>query len=187
MDRVVSSCRVAGSRRAFGLCAALLLLVSCTAGNNRPAGQSAEGPPSLDWPSLDWNTDVVGDTIVVSLTDPAGFYRVEQVTLVGPAGQRIDAEEISRRTYRESGSVAPRVSSGVRIGSGGRSGVGVGFNFPLITNRSGRTPVNEIEARIRLPDPAGYRREARRWRIVIAMTDANGNSSRAEIPAPTDG
>lgn len=182
MGRVASNRRVAGSWRAFSLCAALLLLVGCTQNSNRPAARTPSGPPSLEW-----KTDIVGDTIVISLADPDGFYRVEQVTLVGPAGQRIEAAEITRRTYRENGSVAPNVSTGIGIGSGGGSGVGIGFNFPITANRSRRTPVNEIEARIKLPDPAGYRAEARQWRIVVAVTDKAGNSSSAEFPAPADG
>ena len=161
----------------FGLCAALLLLAGCTQAGNQPAARVPAGPPSLEW-----KTDIVGDTIVVSLADPDGFYRVEQVTLVGPAGQRIDASEITRRTYRESGSVSPSVSTGIGISSGGSSSVGIGFNFPIVAGRSARTPVNEIEARIRLPDPAGYR--GQQWRIVVALMDKDGISSSAEIPAP---
>ncbi len=163
---------------AVGLCTAVLLAASC-AQQTVPATGS-QGPPSLDW-----TTEIVDDTIVVSLADPQGFYRVEQVTLIGPNGQRIDASEISRRGGGVGGSAGPTSSARVGVGSGGVSGVGIGFEFPMTAGQSRAATANETEARVPLPDPAAYRRAPQLWRIAIAVTDVNGNASRAEFPAPT--
>ena len=122
---------------------------------------------------------------MVSLTDAPGFYRVEQITLLGPAGQRIEAHELSRKSYSGRGSYGPGVSAGGSIGSGGsRSGVGIGFSFPITSSRRSDRRGRETEAIVRLADRDRYLREVDRWRIRVDLTDPSGNPSTAEIPAP---
>ncbi len=134
--------------------------------------------------SLEWTTRIVDDdTVEVTLTDPGGLYRVEQVTLVGPAGQSIGAYELARTTLDERGSYGPGIATGVSIGSSGRSGAGVGLSFPIITGRS-RAPRRQTDAKLRLPAQDLYRLEAAVWRIRVDLTDNQGQPSSAEIPAP---
>lgn len=158
----------------------LLTAVSCTATQSRDPAAGVTTPPRFDW-----TTRLAGDTIVVLLTDATGFYRVEQVTLLGPAGQRIEAHELSRKSYSGRGSYGPGVSAGVGIGS--RSGVGIGFSFfsfPITSSRPSDRRGRETEAIVRLADRDRYLREVDRWRISVDLTDPSGNPSTAEIPAP---
>ena len=163
----------------------LPLLVGCTTaggyGAARPEPQPAPVPPSLDW-----NTALAGDVVEIELTDPTGYYRVERIALIGPAGQSHEAFELIRETIRRHrGAGGGRVGVGLGGGYGGRSGgaVSVGLSIP-VTGPPRADMITHWQARVRLPDPDAYRRTAGQWRLEVLLTDPAGAASLAEIPAP---
>ena len=177
----------------------VVLLAGCAESPGRTAPETASGPPSLDWA-----TALDGDAVLLTVSDRSNYYRVERATLTGPAGRRIEAEEVLRGASA-GGAGGPRVSTGVGVGSrgssrvgvgvgsggvgvgigGGSGGAGIGFRLPTIG--SGRSTERSIETRIvfRLPDRQAYLRQASQWRISLELADAEGNPVGAEIPAPT--
>ncbi len=83
----------------------LPVLAGCAPSTTDGASQPISAPAAAQ-PEIDWRTSLVGDLIVVELTDPRGYYRVERVELVGPGGRSYPAHELSRETVRESAAAA---------------------------------------------------------------------------------
>lgn len=159
--------------RKLGLLMFVLLLAGCAQSGEDDAGQ----------PDVDWRVALAGDEIVVDLTDPEGYYRVERVELVGPGGRTYKAHDVARETVRDrAGPYYGGSSVGVGIG-GGHGGVGFGLSFPLGGARPAPV-VTRTTARIRLPDPRAYRRTFERWTIEVVLTDPAGATSYASFPAP---
>lgn len=167
--------------------AALMSLFWLLAGCVGPGDYGASGPRSPQGaaqPGLDWRTTIAGDVLAVEITDHKGYYRIERVALLGPNGETVGANELTRETVR--GDADAYDHRGVDVGIGAHGGsrgghVGLGFSFPL----NGPRPSPAITltyARIRIPD--AYRRTAGRWQIEIFVTDPAGASSIARIPAP---
>ncbi len=161
------------------------LLVGCV----ESADYGAFGPRSLQaaaQPGLDWRTTIAGDVLAVEITDHKGYYRIERVALLGPNGETVGANELTRETVR--GNADAYDHRGVDVGIGAHGGsrgghVGLGFSFPLNGPRPRPSPAITLTyARIRIPD--AYRRTAGRWQIEIFVTDPAGASSIARIPAP---
>ena len=163
------------------------LLVGCV----ESADYGAFGPRSLQaaaQPGLDWRTTIAGDVLAVEITDHKGYYRIERVALLGPNGETVGANELTRETVR--GNADAYDHRGVDVGIGAHGGsrgghVGLGFSFPLNGPRPRPSPAITLTyARIRIPDAEAYRRTAGRWQIEIFVTDPAGASSIARIPAP---
>jgi len=169
--------------------AALMSLFWLLAGCVGPGDYSASGPRSPQGaaqPGLDWRTTIAGDVLAVEITDHKGYYRIERVALLGPNGETVGANELTRETVR--GDADAYDHRGVDVGIGAHGGsrgghVGLGFSFPLNGPRPSPSPAITLTyARIRIPD--AYRRTAGRWQIEIFVTDPAGASSIARIPAP---
>ncbi len=145
-------------------------------------------PTGAPPPGLDWRTTISGDVLGVELTDHEGYYRIERVALLGPNGETVGANELTRETVRRDADAYDHRGVDVGIGAhgGSRGGhVGLGFSFPLNGPRASPSPAITLTyARIRLPDAETYRRTAGRWQIEIFVTDPAGASSIARIPAP---
>lgn len=169
--------------------AALLSLFSLLAGCIGSGDYGASGPRSPQGaaqPGLDWRTTIAGDVVTVEITDHQGYYRIERVALLGPDGETVGANELTRETVRaEADAYGHRgVDVGIGAHGGSRGGhVGLGFGFPLNGPRPGPA-ITRTYARIRIADAEAYRRAAGRWQIEIFVTDPAGASSIARIPAP---
>ena len=175
----------------MGRIAALISLFSLLAGCIGSGDYGASGPRSPQGaarPGLDWRTTITGDVVTVELTDHKGYYRIERVALVGPNGETVGANELTRETVRRDADAYTHRGVDVGIGAygGSRGGhVGLGFSFPLNGPRPRPSPaITLTEARIRIADAEAYRRTAGRWKIEIFVTDPAGGSSIARIPAP---
>jgi hypothetical protein len=162
------------------------LLAGCVeSGDYDAAGRRS---PLSAPPGLDWRTTISGDVLGVELTDHQGYYRIERVALLGPDGETVGANELTRQTVR--GDADAYDHSGVDVGIGAHGGsrgghVGLGFSFPLNGPRPRPSPaITRTEARIQIPDAEAYRATAGRWRIEIFVTDPAGASAIARIPAP---
>ena len=173
----------------MGRIAALISLFSLLAGCVGSGDYGTSGPRSPQGaarPGLDWRTTITGDVVTVELTDHKGYYRIERVALVGPNGETVGANELTRETVRRDANAYTHRGVDVGIGAhgGSRGGhVGLGFSFPL----NGPRPSPAITltyARIRIADAEAYRRTAGRWKIEIFVTDPAGGASIARIPAP---
>lgn len=171
--------------------AALMSLFWLLAGCVGPGDYGASGPRSPQGaaqPGLDWRTTIAGDVLAVEITDHKGYYRIERVALVGPNGETVGANELTRETVRrDADAYAHRgVEVGIGAHGGSRGGhVGLGFSFPLNGPSPSSSPaVTLTEARIRIADAEAYRRTAGQWKIEIFVTDPAGGSSIARIPAP---
>ena len=169
--------------------AALMSLFWLLAGCVGPGDYGASGPRSPQGaaqPGLDWRTTIAGDVLAVEITDHKGYYCIERVALLGPNGETVGANELTRETVRGDGDAYDHRGVDVGIGAhgGSRGGhVGLGFSFPLNGPRPSPSPAITLTyARIRIPD--AYRRTAGRWQIEIFVTDPAGASSIARIPAP---
>ena len=176
-------------RCGMGRFAALISLFSLLAGCIGSGDYGASGPRSPQDavpPGLDWHTAITGDVVTVELTDHQGYYRIERVALLGPNGETVGANELTRETVRRDADAYDHRGVDVGIGAhgGSRGGhVGLGFSFPL--NGPSRSPAISLTyARIRIPDAEAYRRTAGRWKIEIFVTDPAGASGIARIPAP---
>lgn len=174
--------------RLAALMSLLWLLAGCVDAADYGASDR-RSPQGSAPPGLDWRTSIDGDVLAVELTDHKGYYRIERVALVGPNGETIGANELTRETVRgDAGDYDP---SGVGVGIGAHGGsrgghVSLGFSFPLNGPRPRPSPAITLTyARIRIPDAEAYRRTAGRWQIEIFVTDPAGESSLAQIPAPT--
>lgn len=168
--------------------AAVALLAGCAAEGRRDT-VTPVAPAGAAGPALDWRTRLSGDTVDVAVTDPRRYWRVERVALISPAGTAVPAQEITRETVRDNdpyGYGYEGGSVGIGGGWGSRSGggVGIGIGIPLFGSGAPAAPPSRVTARIRLPDAAAYRQSATAWRIRIDLTDPNGQTSHAEIPAP---
>ena len=171
--------------------AALMSLFWLLAGCVGPGDYGASGPRSPQGaaqPGLDWRTTIAGDVLAVEITDHKGYYRIERVALLGPNGETVGANELTRETVRrDADAYAHRgVEVGIGAHGGSRGGhVGLGFSFPLNGPSPSSSPaVTLTEARIRIADAEAYRRTAGQWKIEIFVTDPAGGSSIARIPAP---
>ena len=169
--------------------AALMSLFWLLAGCVESGDYGAFGPRSpqaVARPGLDWRTTITGDVLAVEITDHRGYYRIERVALLGPDGETVGANELTRETVRRDADAYDHRGVDVGIGAhgGSRGGhVGLGFSFPL--NGPSRSPAISLTyARIRIPDAEAYRRTAGRWKIEIFVTDPAGASGIARIPAP---
>ncbi len=162
----------------------LLLAVSagCAPATTDDASRPIPAPAAVE-PKIDWHTSLASDMIVVELTDPKGFYRVEHVELVGPGGRSYPADELSRETVRESARAydGGGVGVGAGYGGGGHGSFVFGFSLPLAGPR-GATAITRTTARLTPPDD--YRPKAGQWVINIVMTDPAGTERFASIPAP---
>ncbi len=166
----------------LGLRIFVLLLAGCA----QSGEDGAESSRAAGQPDVDWHAALAGDEIVVDLTDPEGYYRVERVELVGPGGRTYKAHDVARQTVRDRAGPYGGSAVGVGIGGGfggGHGGVGIGLSFPLGGARPAPV-VTRTTARIRLPDPRAYRRTFERWTIEVVLTDPAGATSYASIPAP---
>jgi hypothetical protein len=200
-------------RRPFKLLhvlAGALLLAACsgneaakdgggTMGWSDPGSGANSTAPTPGGPSLNWQTRLSGDTVVVEIRDANDYYRVDRVELTGPDGVTIAANEINRTTTRASGDSyggyggGPSVGFGVGSWSGSRgsrsgsaSGVGLGFDFPLGgSSEPSPTPTGTITmATVRIPDLSHYRETADQWVVRVSFTDRNNEPQAAVIPAP---
>ncbi len=169
--------------RKLGIAMFLLpVLAGCAASNTD--GLSRPGPaPGAARPDVEWHTARVGDEIVVELIDRRGYYRIERVELVGPAGQTVAAHDLARETVRDSarGYDGGGVALGGGYGGGHHGGLSFGFSIPLTGPRHEGT-ITRTMARIRPPD--GYRPRAGGWAIKIVLTDPAGTERFAAIAPP---
>lgn len=155
-----------------------------------PSGdwRASRAPAPDDGPPIEWRTAFRSDAVEVSLLDPRNYYRVQQVTLVGPGGRAYPAAEITRNVVRDRGDGwygRPAVGLGGAFGSRG-SALGLGFTFPLGagSSRGGPVSATTTEARIPVPDSEQYRRTAQSWSIELSLVDASGTERVARLPAP---
>jgi hypothetical protein len=175
--------------RAALIGAALAALAGC-AGETQHDTVSPAAANAVAGPSIGWRTRLADDAVHVAITDPRRYWRVEGVDLVTPAGNALAAEEITRETDRDSdpygyGYGGSSVGIGGGWGSRGGGGVGIGIGVPLFgSGAPAAPPPSRVLARIRLPDPAAYRQTAAGWKIRLRLSDPNGQTSHAEIPAP---
>ena len=143
-----------------------------------------------DGPAIEWRTAYRSDAVEVSLLDPRNYYRVQQVTLLGPGGRAYPAAEITRNVVRDRGDDwygGPSVGFGGAFGSRGSAlGVGLGFSFPP-GGRSARAEAasaTTTDARIPVPEAEQYGRTAQSWSIEVSLIDASGTERFARLPAP---
>ncbi len=161
------------------------LLAGCI-GPGDTGASGSRSPQGAAQPGLDWRTTIAGDVLAVELTDHKGYYRIERVALVGPNGETVGANELTRQTvHRDADAYAPGgVDVGIGAHGGSRGGhVGLGFSFPLDGPRPSPA-ITLTYARILIPDAGAYRRAAGRWKIEIFVTYPAGVPSIARIPAP---
>jgi hypothetical protein len=155
-----------------------------------PPPPGFEGKPLAEpaGPSLDWRTALEGDAVTVTITDATSHYRVEQIELLGPGGVRLPAGPLERQVERRYGYTTETppgtFALGVFGGSSSGVGLGMGANKPLGIHDSNAPPRTTTRARIALPDPAAYRRDAGAWKLAVQLIDLQGADSLVEIPAP---
>jgi hypothetical protein len=169
--------------RPFEFSLAAILALALTAGCEQIPG----GPPAPVTPDLQWQTELLPDAVRVALYDRRAAWRIDSVTLVGPAGQAVPAREMTRVSGNTSG---PGFGTSLGIGGayGSRSGfgTGVGLSFPLGGPGPGYAAERRTEAVIPLPDPASYHRDPSRWHIEVSMSAPfAAQPYHATIPAPT--
>lgn len=177
---------------AYGAGAVLagLLLAACSGSGTGETAAEARTPPNVAW-----TTSYSADTVRVTIDDPAGYYRVERVTLFGPDGRTAEAAELTRDSVgtgtggTTGGGVRPSVGVGGGYSSRGGfgTGLGLGLSFPL--GGGGGEPerravANTTTASIPVGDPAAYRADPSRWEIQATLASPDGERSYARFPAP---
>jgi hypothetical protein len=139
-------------------------------------------------PKLAWHAVLQGDVVVVELTDPTSFYRVDSVELIGPGGIQIPAPELRREVERSFATKAVEPSGPISLdvagGSSSGVGVGIGLGGPIHSHNVDPKPKTVTHARIELPDPATYRADPSRWKLSAQLLSSEGGTSHAEYPAP---
>ena len=111
---------------------------------------------------------------------------VEQVLLLGPAGERLEAPAL-RRSMREAGAgLVSRPSLGVAVTGGSASRItpslSLGWNVTRGDNPAQRS--REITARIEIPEPAAYLAAVEQWRVAVLYRDIAGRSRTLSLAAP---
>lgn len=154
-----------------------------------PSAPPASRPtPEPAGPSLAWHTALEGDTVLVELADATSHYRAEKVELVGPAGRRIAASQITREVERNYGYGPDGGPTGIGLnlfGSSSRGvGIGIGAGVPVGTVNYSGQPKTVTHARIALLDPVAYRANAAAWTIAVELIDKEGEAAFITIPAP---
>ena len=161
-----------------------------------PRAQPASSPQAVRplaepaGPSLEWRTAFDTNAVRVELIDGTSHYRVERVTLLGPAGAAIASGPLVRevqRSYGYSRGDYPPGAVGVDVFGGSSSGVGVALGTAASRGGPSYTgaPKTRTRARIDLPDPAAYRTGAKAWKIAVELIDSAGETSLIELPAPS--
>jgi len=171
------------------LAAGIALLGGCAADGRGGDTVTPTAAAGAAGPAVDWRTRLADDTVHVAITDPQRHWRIDRVALVAPGGAVVPAQEMTRETVRDNdpygyGYGGSSVGIGGGWGSRGGGGVGIGIGVPLFGSAAAAAPATRVLARIRLPDPAAYRGSAAGWKIRIDLSDAYGQASHAEIPAP---
>ncbi|MFN4089949.1 MAG: hypothetical protein ACK4QW_13040 [Alphaproteobacteria bacterium] len=174
-----------------GVLGAFLFLAAC-GGTDRGPATAAAPEAALPDPDLQWSTAYNDGVIRVTLEDPAGYYRVDRVDLVDPAGARRPAAEITRETFVSSdpyygGRVRPSVGVGGGYSSRGGFGTGVGIGISVPLGGGSRTteppPVRTV-ALLPVGDAARYHRTSALWELEATLLTPQGDARYARLPAP---
>lgn len=158
----------------------------------QPAPTSQGVPPLAEaaGPILEWHTVLDADAVRVEFIDGTSHYRVERVTLLGPAGAAIASGPLVRevqRSYGYSRGDYPPGAVGVDVFGGSSTGVGVSLGTAASRGGPSYTgaPKTRTRTRIVLPDPTAYRTDAKAWKIAVELIDSAGETSLVELPAPS--
>jgi hypothetical protein len=106
---------------------------------------------------------------------------LEEVELVAPDGSGVTAERLSADAPLPTRLGIPGVAVGAEGGSASGVNPGISIGLPILGLFGRReAPPLRGEALIVLPDPNGYRRHWRDWKLLLRF----GRNDRLTIPAP---
>lgn len=167
--------------------AAILMIIPIVAAC---ASKSTDDPATV--PGLQVASRVIGNEgayIEVDAVHRSFNDRIERITLVGPNGKEIAADQVRTDTIRNRGRYAgaPVGSIGVGVGGYGGGGVGVGFGlgFPLVLgSRRYANSVFRTRATIKVPDPKEYVADPKFWKVRVHMRNRKRGEFYRDYPAP---
>lgn len=172
-------------RPAAGL--VLLLLLAFTAACQKPPDRNALTRFDADARAIGPGPDYIDVEVVFQ----SWVHQVDKVELVAPDGRSYRIQNLS--TAVESapgygiGGSGTSVGVGAAGGSSGRVGgfLGVSLDITSLLNGGAReAPTVRTKGAITLPDPAAYRRDWSRWRLVVTVTRGGTEPKSWTVPAP---
>ncbi|MDH3790776.1 MAG: hypothetical protein OES41_03440, partial [Rhodospirillales bacterium] len=166
-----------GSMSRFAIVSLIgLVLAACAAGGpEQPrvltARAALEGPEAA--------------VVEVRVTEIPPGVVVERILMIGPGGQRLDAEKLARSTSESGPGLVSRPGIGIAVTGGSSSGVNpsVSLGWHATGGGPGRHS-QQITARIPLPSPAAYRAAGLGWRVEVHYSDVTGRRQVLTLPAP---
>ncbi len=123
--------------------------------------------------------------VEVKVTEIPPGVVVERILMIGPGGQRLEADELARSASESGPGLVSRPGLGIAVTGGSSSGVNpsVGIGWHVTGGGRGRRS-RQVTAQIPLPDPAPYRSAAIGWRIEVHYSDVTGWRQVLTLPAP---
>lgn len=165
----------------------LLVLLTLAAACQKPPDRNALTSFNVDARALGRGPDYIDVEVVFR----SWVHQVDKVELVAPDGRRYKVPNLS--TAVESapgygiGGSGTSVGVGAAGGSSGRVGgfLGIGIDITSLLNGGAReAPTVRTKGAIALPDPAAYRRDWQRWRLVVTVSRGGTEPKIWTVPAP---
>jgi hypothetical protein len=154
----------------------LLLLAACAEGRPEPPAilQAAARLPGPAHEAIE----------VVVYDIPPGT-QVEQVWLLGPAGERLSGDPVARSSGESGPGLVTGPTIGVGVTGGSSSGISpsVGIGWGVFGGGPSRQS-RQITYLIALPPELAYDEAPRAWRIAVHYRDATGAVQVRDIPGP---
>ena len=123
--------------------------------------------------------------VEVRVTEIPPGVAVERVLMIGPGGQRLEAEKLIRSAREPGPGLVSRPGIGIAVtgGSSSRVNPSVGLGWHVTGGGPSRYS-QQVAARIPLPNPAAYRATAIGWRVEVHYRDVTGRRQVLTLPAP---
>jgi hypothetical protein len=152
------------------------VLVACAAGGpEQPRVLKARA--ALDGPEA--------TVVEVRVTEIPPGVVVERILMIGPGGQRLEADKLARSTNESGPGLISSPGIGVAVTGGSSSGVNPSVSLGWhVTGGGPGWYSRQVTARIPLPNPTAYRTAARQWLVEVHYSDVTGRRQVLTLPAP---
>jgi len=123
--------------------------------------------------------------VKVTVTEIPPGVAVERILMIGPGGQRLEADKLARSTRESGPGLVSRPGIGIAVTGGSSSGVSPSVSLGWHATGGGRgRGSRQVTAVVPLPDPVAYRAKALQWRVEVHYSDVTGRRQVLALPAP---